>query len=127
MSLSYLPEFVAKTESERDPLPRFLFVRSLEDFVAVLPEDRLLCLVRAIHIYLNLTASVSLCPHVFFVSPTCLIRASSTNALSFFLCKVIIDSMSLVLGLRREPIVFGVLRPRPCFCITGRSPRCFRQ
>ena len=29
MSLSYLPEFVAKTESEWDLLPHFLFVRSL--------------------------------------------------------------------------------------------------
>ena len=43
LSLSYLPEFVAKTESERNPLPRSFLVRSLEDFVGDLPEDRLLC------------------------------------------------------------------------------------
>ena len=83
--LSYLPEFVLKTESERDPSLRFIFVRSLEDFVAVLPVDCLLCLVQAIHIYLGLTALLSLCPHAFFVSPTCPTRALSTIALSFFL------------------------------------------
>ena len=33
LSLSYLPEFVAKTESERNPLPRSFLVRSLEEFV----------------------------------------------------------------------------------------------
>ena len=48
ISLSYLPEFVAKTESEHNPLPRLFFVRSLEDFVGDLPEDRLLSPVRAI-------------------------------------------------------------------------------
>ena len=87
MSLSYLPEFVGKMESEQDPLPHFLFVRSLEAFVAVRLEDRLLCPVRAIRIYLDLTASVSLCPHDLFVSPTCLTRALSKDALSFFLSK----------------------------------------
>ena len=48
ISLSYLPEFVAKMESEQNPLPRFFVVRSLEDFVGDLPEDRLLCPVRAL-------------------------------------------------------------------------------
>ena len=32
-----------------------------------------------------------------------------------------------MLGLHREPIAFKVLWPRPCFSITGRSPRCLRQ
>ena len=37
MSLSCLPRFVAKaSSSERFPLPSFLFVRSLEAFVAIL-------------------------------------------------------------------------------------------
>ena len=43
ISLSYVAEFVAKTESEQNPLPRFFLVRSLEDFVGDLPEHRLLC------------------------------------------------------------------------------------
>ena len=33
LSLAYLPEFVAKAEQERHPLPRSFLVRSLEDFV----------------------------------------------------------------------------------------------
>ena len=57
MSLSYLPGFVTKASSERYPLPHFLFVRSLEAFVAILLEDRWLCPAWAIHIYLDLPAS----------------------------------------------------------------------
>ena len=53
LSLSYLPEFVAKTELERHPLPRSFLVRSLEDFVGDLPEDRLLCPVQAVRVYLR--------------------------------------------------------------------------
>ena len=72
--MSFFPEFVEKTESEWDPLPHFLFVRSLEDFVAVLREDRLGCPVPAIRFYLDLT-----------VSPAYPTRELSTNTLSFFL------------------------------------------
>ena len=83
MSLSSLPGFVVKVSSERDPLPRFLFVRSLEALVAILLEDCLLCPAQAIHIFLDLTASFSLCPLELFVSP-CSRRALSKNALLFF-------------------------------------------
>ena len=48
LSLAYLPEFVAKTESERNPLPRSFLVKSLEEFVGDLPEECLLCLVCAV-------------------------------------------------------------------------------
>ena len=41
--LSYVPEFVAKTESAIRPLPRSFEVKSLGDFAAGLPEDLLLC------------------------------------------------------------------------------------
>ena len=81
ISLSNLPEFVAKTESERNPLPRFFVVRSLEDFVGDLPEDRLFCPVRALCVYLQLTASVSPCPRSLFVSLNCPTRSLSKNAL----------------------------------------------
>ena len=37
ISLAYLPEFVAKTESEWNPLPRSFLVRSSEEFVGDLP------------------------------------------------------------------------------------------
>ena len=80
MSLSSLP-FVAKASSERYLLPHFLFVQSLEAFVAILLEDRLLYPAQAIRIYLDLTASFLLCPHEHFVSPTCPTRALLKNAL----------------------------------------------
>ena len=73
LSLSYLPEFVAKTESERSPLPRSFLVRSLEEFVGDLPEDRLLCPVRAVRVYLQCTEALRPCPRALFVSPSCLL------------------------------------------------------
>ena len=41
--LSYVPEFIAKTETATCPLPRSFEVQSLDDFAAGLPEDLLLC------------------------------------------------------------------------------------
>ena len=43
ISLSYLPGFVAKTESVRNPLPRFFDVKTLAGFVKDMPEELLLC------------------------------------------------------------------------------------
>ena len=59
MSLAYLPEFVAETESERAPLPRSFLVRSLEEFVGDLPEECLLCLVQAVWTYLTVMSSIA--------------------------------------------------------------------
>ena len=59
LSLSYLPEFVAKTEFERNPIPRSFLVRSLSQFVGDLPENHLLCPVQAVRIYLDLTSALS--------------------------------------------------------------------
>ena len=70
--LSYLPEFQAKTESSVNPLPHSFFVRSLVDFVGDLPEELLLCPVRALQHYLSRTASVSPRP-----------RSLSLSSLSF--------------------------------------------
>ena len=98
VSLSYLPEFVAKTESERNPLPWFFVVRFMEDFVGDLPEDRLLCPVRALCVYLKLTPSVSPRPQSLFVSPSCPMCSLSKNALSFFLRKVIVGSGAVMDG-----------------------------
>ena len=39
--LSYLPEFRAKSETSLHPLPCFLRVRSLRDFVELLPDELL--------------------------------------------------------------------------------------
>ena len=87
--LAYLPEFVAKTGFERNPLSCSFLVCSLEDFVGGLPEERLLCSVGA---YLAIMASIALHPHSLFVSPRLPPRALWKNALSFFLRQVILDA-----------------------------------
>ena len=57
-SLSYVPEFVAKTESALRLLPRSFGVPSLGDFAACMPEDLLLCPVCACSAYLDRTSGV---------------------------------------------------------------------
>ena len=104
LSLSYLSEFVAKTKLERNPLPRSFFVWSLEEFVGDLPEDRLLCPVRAVHVYLRCTEALHPRLRVLFVSPSCPSRALSKNVLSYFIRRVIIDSGAAG---------YGVSPPRP--------------
>ena len=89
--LTYLPFFQAKLESEAHPLPRSFCVRSLADFVGVLPVE-LLCPVRALRIYLAHTASLPSRPRALFVSPLAPSRPLSQNALSFFLRDVIAES-----------------------------------
>ena len=89
LSLSYLPEFRAKSESSSNPLPRSFHVRSLRDFVGSLPDELSLCPVRALQIYLRRTSSLSPRPRSLFVSPRTPSRSLSKNALSFFLRSVI--------------------------------------
>ena len=88
ISLSYLPEFVAKTESERNPLPHSFLVWPLEDFVGDLPEDRLLCEVGSVRVYLRLMEALLLLPRTLFVSLSCPSRALSKNAFSLILLDV---------------------------------------
>ena len=92
--LSYLPEFQAKAESEARPLPRSCCVRSLLDFVGDLPEELLLCPVRALRCYLSHTASLPSRPCSLFVSPCSPSRSISKNAFSFFLRSVIAEAYS---------------------------------
>ena len=87
--LSYLPEFRAKTESAFNPLPRSFCVRSLNDFVGDLPDELLLCPVRALRAYLTRTSSLASRPRSLFVSPRSPSRSLSKNAISFFLRDVI--------------------------------------
>ena len=49
--LSYVPEFVAKSESLSRSIPRSFLVKSLSDFVAVLVVDLLLCPVCALRVF----------------------------------------------------------------------------
>ena len=82
--VSYVPEFVAKTESLSNPSPRSFLVKSLSDFVAGLQEELLLCPVRALRIYLDRSVSFSPLPRRLFLSPRRPSRALSKNAISFF-------------------------------------------
>ena len=59
LSLLYILEFVAKTESVHNPLPLSFLIKSLENFVGDMSEDRSLCPVRAMRIYLDHTLSLS--------------------------------------------------------------------
>ena len=81
--LSYVPEFVAKTESLSNPIRRSFLVRSLSDFSAGLDEELLLCPVCALRIYLDRMALFSPLPRRLFVSPCRPSRALSKNAVSF--------------------------------------------
>ena len=84
-SLSYIPQFVAKSESLTRYIPRSFLVKSLSDFAAGLDADLLLCPVRALRIYLDRTRSLSPLCHRLFVSPRHPSRTMSKNAVSFFL------------------------------------------
>ena len=87
--LSYIPQFIAKSQSLTRSIPRSFLVKSLSDFAAGLDDDLLLCPVRALHIYLDRTRSLSPLRHRLFVSPRRPSRAMSKNAVSFFLRDVI--------------------------------------
>ena len=90
--LSYVPNFVAKTESIINPLPRSFVAQSLDDFAAGLDEELLLCPVHALREYLKSTATFVDRPHWLFVSPRSPSRAVSKNGISFLLCEVIYES-----------------------------------
>ena len=90
--LSYVPEFVAKTESAIRPLPRSFEVKSLGDFAAGLPEDLLLCPVRSLSAYLTRTSGIVNRPRRLFVSSKCPSRAMSKNGISYMLREVIVQS-----------------------------------
>ena len=86
--LSYVPQFVAKSESLTSSISGSFLVKSLSDFAAGLDDDLLLCPVRALRIYLDRTASFA--PrHRLFVSPRRPSHSLSKNAVSFFLRDVI--------------------------------------
>ena len=59
LMLSYLPFFVAKTETPSNPIPRSVRLRSLADFARGIEEGPLLCPVRALHLYLQQTEGLA--------------------------------------------------------------------
>ena len=90
--LSYVPEFVAKTETAARPLPRSFEVKSLGDFAAGLLDDLLLCAVRSLSAYVARTAQFVNRPRRLFVSPHCPSRAMFKNGISYLLREVIVQS-----------------------------------
>ena len=90
--LSYVPEFMAKTETATRPLPRSFEVQSLGDFAAGLPEELLLCPVLSLSAYMTRTSQVVNRPRRLFVSPRCPSRAMSKNGISYMLREVILHS-----------------------------------
>ena len=95
VSLSYLPSFVAKTESVSNPLPRSFLLKSLEDFEGAGVDEQLLCPVRALRIYMDRTKDIPSRPRSLFVSPRVTRRPISKNAVSFFLRELISEAGAL--------------------------------
>ena len=87
--LSYVPEFVTKSESFSRSVPRSFLVKSLSDFAAGLDVAQLLCPVRALRVSLDRTLSLAPSRRRLFISPSCPTRAMSKNAISFLLRAVI--------------------------------------
>ena len=100
--LSFLPEFVAKTESESNPIPRHFKVKALSDFAAGLEESRL-CPVRALNFYIERTKSIQNRPRNLFLSPKNLKRPITKNAISYFLRETISDADALAEEGGRRP------------------------
>ena len=59
--------FVRRQEFSANPLPRSFCVVSLSDFVGDLPDELLLCPVRALRVYLSRVSSVSPRPRSLFL------------------------------------------------------------
>ena len=97
--MAYVPEFLAKTKSALNPLPRSFTIKPLSDFAADKDEKLLLCPLRARHEYLKRTASFVNRSRQLFVSLRAPSRAMSKNGISFLLREVI-NFMSLVLVVR---------------------------
>ena len=89
--LSYVPQFVAKSESLTRSIPCSFLVKSLSDFAAGLDDDLLLCPVRALRVYLDRTRPLAPVRHRLLVSPRRPSCALLKNAVSFFLRDVITE------------------------------------
>ena len=86
-------------------------MRSLNSFVGDLPDELLLCPVRALRAYLARTSSLLPRPRTLFVSPRSTARSLSKNALSFFLRDIIsraYSSFQRLLLLRLLELILSV-------------------
>ena len=96
-TVSYVPEFLAKTESALQPLPCSFLVKSLSDNAKGLDDDLLLCPVRCLLEYVRQTSGGVNRPRRLSVSSRNPSRMSK-NAISYFLREVITES-----GASKEP------------------------
>ena len=103
LMVSYLPYFVAKTESSENPIPRSFRIPSLAEFAHGLDEGVSLCPVRALRIYLKRTKGCLRRASSLFVSPRCPTRQISKNAISYFLREVI-SGAGAVRGSEGQPL-----------------------
>ena len=74
------------------PLPRTFTIKSLSDFAARLPDEMLLCPVRALSEYVTRTSRFVDRPRRLFVSSRNPSRAMSKNGISYLLRAVIVPS-----------------------------------
>ena len=116
--LSYVPEFLSKTETAVRPLPLTFDVQSVGDFAAGLSEDLLLCPVRCLSAYVARTSHFVNRPRRLFVSPRCPSRAMSKNGISFFLREVIVHSgaSSEAVAAPRAHSIRGIATSSAFFC-----------
>ena len=82
--VSYLPEFIAKTDTEAYRTPREFRIKSLATIVGEEDEERFICPVRALSLYLHRTASDTR-PRNLFLAVKCPSRPMSKAAISVFL------------------------------------------
>ena len=126
--LSYIPQFVAKSESLTRSITRSFLVTSLADFAAGLDTDLLLCPVRALRLYLLRARSLSPGRHRLFVSPRRPSRAMSKNAVSFFLGRSFLPLRPLDLRLDPSELTTSAACPRLSHStVTGRFPLSLNQ
>ena len=91
VSLRFVPEFWAKTESLGKPVRRSFRVRALSSYTKD-KDELLLCPVRALRYYLRHLRHLKLTPERLFVAPSFPSRMISKNSASFFIKSVILDS-----------------------------------
>ena len=85
MILTYVESFLAKTESQANPLPRVIVLKSLREILCPDDMERFLCPCRALKAYIKRTKKILNRPDNLFVSPAKNDQAISKNAISFFL------------------------------------------
>ena len=121
--LSYVPQFVAKSESLTRSIPRSFLVKSLSAFAAGLDDDLLLFPVRALRIYLDRTNPLAPLRHRLFVSPRRPSRAISKNAVSSCAMSLPQQGRLDLRWVMLEPMTYVVSPPQSRSTVTGLSPR----